>query len=93
MKNLMNKTRKIENPYATFHGNNNFVRQILRAYTTKTPEENPNASWYTCTKSDFTYGAYEGGDSYISESVNYLELVYASEEFRKQYPNLTLHLT
>jgi len=91
MKNLMNKTRTTENPYATFKMGS-FVRHILRAYTTKTPEENQRASWYTCTKSDFTYGAYEFGDSYISESVKSLELVYASEEFRKQYPNLIIHV-
>jgi len=87
MKNLMNKTRTAENPYATFE-KGSFVRQILRAYTTETPEENLHASWFTCTKSDLTYGDYEFGDSYITESTDNLELVYASPEFIKQYPKL-----
>ena len=37
MKNLMNKTRTAENPYATFQ-NGNFVSHVIRAYSTKQEE-------------------------------------------------------
>lgn len=87
MKNLMNKTRKIDNPYATFKMGN-FVSQILRAYSTKTPEDNPHVAWYTGAKSDHTYGSYEYGDTYIKEITDNLELVFASPEFIKQYPKI-----
>ena len=87
MKNLMNKTRKIENPYATFQ-KGTFVSQVLRAYTTKLPEENQHVRFYTAAKSDNTYGSYEYGDVYIKELTDNLELVYASPEFIKQYPKL-----
>ena len=88
MKNLMNKTRTAENPYATFHGNNNFVSHVIRAYSIKTPEENPHVAWFTIAKSDDSFGSYEYGDVYIKELTDNSELVYASPEFIKQYPKI-----
>ena len=92
MKNLMNKTRTAENPYATFK-KGNFVSHVIRAYgkSAIAPEENVWASWYTVAKSDLTYGAYEYGDAYIKEITDNLELVYASPEFIKQYPKLAFN--
>ena len=86
----MNKTRKIENPYATFQMGT-FVSQVLRAYTTKLPEENQHVRFYTAAKSDNTYGSYEYGDVYIKELTDNFELVYASPEFIKQYPKLAFN--
>ena len=85
MKNLMNKTRTAENPYATFQ-NGSFVSHVIRAYSTKQDEF---SRWYTGAKSDMTHGRYEEGDEYIKEITDNLELVYASPEFIEQYPKLT----
>jgi len=87
MKNLMNKTRTAENPYATFK-KGNFVSHVIRAYTTK---QEQYSRWYTVAKSDMSYGAYEYGDAYIKEITDNLELVYASPEFIKQYPKLAFN--
>jgi hypothetical protein len=84
MKNLMNKTRKIDNPYATFQ-NGSFVSHVIRAYSTKQDEF---SRWYTVAKSDMTHGRYEEGDEYIKEITDNLELVYASPEFIEQYPKI-----
>ena len=84
MKNLMNKTRTAENPYATFqHGS--FVSHVIRAYSTKQDEF---SRWYTVAKSDMSHGQYEYGDVYIKEITDNLELVFASPEFIKQYPKI-----
>tara|TARA_R110002124_G_scaffold228922_1_gene394228 strand:+ start:88 stop:438 length:351 start_codon:yes stop_codon:yes gene_type:complete len=85
MKNLMNKTRTAENPYATFE-KGSFVSHVIRAYTTKQEEF---SRWYTVAKSDMSFGQYEIGDTYIKEITDNLELVYASPEFIKQYPELS----
>ena len=85
MKNLMNKTRTAENPYATFQ-NGSLVSHVIRAYSTK---QDKFSRWYTVAKSDMTFGSYEYGDMYIKEITDNLELVYASPEFIKQYPELT----
>ena len=87
MKNLMNKTRTAGNPYATFSNQmGDFVSHVIRAYSTKQEEF---SRWYTVAKSDMTYGQYEYGDVYIKELTDNFELVYASPEFIKQYPNLS----
>lgn len=85
MKNLMNKTRTAENPYATFQ-KGSLVSHVIRAYSTK---QDAFSRWYTIAKSDMTHGQYEYGDNYIKEITDNLELVYASPEFIKQYPELS----
>jgi hypothetical protein len=85
MKNLMNKTRTADNPYATFQ-KGDFISHVIRAYSTKQEEF---SRWYTVAKSDMSYGTYEYGDVYIKELTDNLELVYASPEFIKQYPELS----
>ena len=88
-KNLMGKTRKLDDPYATFKGMSVFgdteVR-LLKAYQIPAKERgNVYARWLVAVKTDMTYGQFEYGDSYVNEVVKGLTLVDHSEEYKTQY--------
>ena len=88
-KNLMGKTRKIDNAYATFKGMGVFGEtevRLLKTYQTPAKEsENVHARWLVAIKTDMTYGQFEYGDSYTNEAVRGLTLVDYSEEYAEQY--------
>ena len=88
-KNLMGKTRNIQNPYAIFKGMGVFGHtevRLLKAYQTPDKESsNVHARWMVAVKTDATHGGYDMGDSYVNEAVRGLELVDFSDEYGKQY--------
>ena len=88
-KNLMGKTRKLDDPYATFKGMGVFGLtevQLLKAYQTPAKESsNVHARWMVAIKTDATHGGYDMGDSYVNEAVRGLTLVECSDEYAQQY--------
>ena len=88
-KNMMSKSRNTEDPYAIFKGIGPFGEtevRLLKAYQKPSLEsKNKYARWFVAVKSDFTYGSYDMGDSYVNEVVRGLELTYADDEFKENY--------
>jgi len=79
-KNLLNKTRKTEDPYMTFT-RPGWEWRVLRAYQTREKElANPFARWFLATKSPFTYRDWELGDGYAKDIVKNATLIFASPE-------------
>ena len=70
-KNPLGKSRKVENPYATFKAivrGDEFEIRILKTYKLAKNETNdPYARWFTVAKSPMTFGSWEYGDSYRKE--------------------------
>ncbi len=80
MKNLLNKTRKTEEPYLIFT-RPGWEYRVLKAYQTREKEEsNPFARWFLATKSPHTYGSWELGDGYAKDIKEHATLTYASPE-------------
>lgn len=71
-KNLMGKTRPLENPYEVWksHG---FEFRVLKKY--QADDDKPFARWFCATMSPYTYGSWEWGDAYASEIMNSAVLV------------------
>lgn len=70
MKNNCAKTRKVDNPYHIFRNKAlpNWEWRCLKKYQSPDKEkENPYARWLCAVKSPYTYGAWEYGDTYISD--------------------------
>jgi len=69
MKNLCNKTRKVDNPYevwATPDGS--WEWKVLKKYQGQVNEsKNEYARWFCGVKSPFTYGGHELGDVYVKD--------------------------
>ena len=75
-KNECNKTRKVDNPYEIWRGENGFEWRVLKKYQTPDNEaKNQYARWFCAVKSPFTYGEFEYGDVYVSEIKEMGELV------------------
>jgi len=89
LKNLLNKSRPIDDPYATFK-REGWTWNVLRAYKSSLSEtKDPYARWFVGVMSPFTHGSYELGDSYIKEILEVKPLlVYASLPFKKSYAGL-----
>ena len=87
-KNPLGKSRKVENPYATFKAGE-FEIRILKTYKLAKNETNdPYARWFTVAKSPMTFGSWEYGDNYRKEITDNFRLTYASPEFSKAYPDI-----
>lgn len=88
-KNLFGKSRSIDTPYAVYRGNGPFGRtevRVLKTYQTVDKERsNPYARWLVAVKSEFTYGSFDMGDSYIKEAIMGLTLVEATTEWKEVY--------
>ena len=96
-KNLCGKSRSKEDPYAIFKGIGPFGDTEVRLLKTyQKPEKeltNQYARWFVAVKSDFTYGSYDIGDSYINEVVRGLTLEHATDEFKENYWQHAFDLT
>jgi len=70
MKNTMNKTRKVENPYEVYRSNllPDWEWRVLKKYQNPEDEaKNEYARWFCAVKSPMTYGSWEYGDVYVRE--------------------------
>lgn len=90
-KNLLGKSRSMQDPYAIYKGDGPFgltEMRLLKTYQLpKNESTNQYARWFIAVKTDATFGSYEMGDSYIHEATHGLKLDYASPEFKEQYGN------
>jgi len=64
MKNLMGKTRTIDNPYETYTANN-WTWKVLKKY--QADDNKPFARWLCAVSSPYTHGGYDMGDVYAKE--------------------------
>ena len=79
-KNECGKTRDIKKPYEIWLGANGFEWRVLKKYQNKENEaKNPHARWMMATKSPFTFGSYEYGDTYVKEIKGNFSKVYDFE--------------
>lgn len=62
--NPMGKTRKLENPYLIVQ-NGSWEYRVLKANTANPGK--PGGSWFCAVKSEYTFGGYDMGDTYISD--------------------------
>ena len=68
VKNECGKTRKIDNPYEIWKGENGFEWRVLKKYQNPDNEaKNEYARWFCAVKSNFTYDSWEMGDVYVRE--------------------------
>jgi len=86
MKNLFGKSRKVDNPYATYKLGG-FEWRVLKTYQRKDKEDtNQYARWFTVARSPMTHGSWEYGDMYIEELMSMNpELTQATDEWRDSY--------
>ena len=68
-KNLMGKSRKVDNPYEVYMDNGGWmVWRVLKKYQTPENEaKNQYARWFCAVKSPMTMGSYDMGDTYVSD--------------------------
>ena len=85
-KNPLGKGRDVENPYATFQANG-FEYRIAKTYKlAKNEAGDQYARWNVYASSPFTHGQWEGPrDTYRTEVLENMRLVYASPEFIEAY--------
>ena len=87
----MKKFRTKEEPYAIFKNmgpfGNTEVRLLKVWQMPKTELKNQYAKWNVAVKSDYTFGSFDMGDSYLNDVVRNLDLTYAHELFKNQYWN------
>lgn len=67
-KNLMGKTRPVNDPYRVFRAGD-WEWRVLKAYSAD--ESKPFARWFCAVKSPMTFGSYDLGDVYISEVLHH----------------------
>lgn len=70
MKNTMNKTRDVNNPYEVYRSYllPNWEWRVLRKYQNPENEKNnPLARWFVAAKSPNTWGEWEYGDTYVKD--------------------------
>jgi hypothetical protein len=65
MKNTMNKTRPLDNPYEIWEHPSGWEWRVLKKW--QADDNKQYARWYCAVKSPYTYGSYEYGDTYASE--------------------------
>ena len=89
VKNLLGKSRKTDNPYAIWEGYGPFGETEVRLLKTQqipsNEAKNRCAKWLCATKTAFTHGSYDMGDSYIDAATYGLKLSWASDEYKAQY--------
>ena len=68
-KNLMNKTRPVENPYEVWKSpNGEWEWRVLKKWQKPSKEKNnPFARWFCAVKSPSTFGSWEYGATYARE--------------------------
>jgi hypothetical protein len=88
-KNLLSKARDKSNPWAVFRGQSHFGQttvKLLKTYQKPVKEIlNEHARWQVAVKSDYTFGGYDIGDSYLRDVVRGLRLTHATDEFKENY--------
>ena len=88
-KNLLGKSRPVQDPYAIYEGYGPFGNTemcLIKTYQVPANEcKNSFARWSVAVKTDMTHGSYDMGDSYIRDAIYGLTLTYASEEYKQQY--------
>ena len=88
-KNPFGKTTSKEVPYAVYRGAGPFGNTEVRVLKTyQLPEKersNEYARWLVAVTSDFTYGSFDMGDSYIKEAIAGLTLVEACDAWKQAY--------
>ena len=88
-KNLLGKSRPVQDPYAIYEGYGPFGNtemRLIKTYQVPANEcKNQYAKWMVAVKSDMTHGSYDMGDSYIREAIMGLSLTWASDMYREQY--------
>jgi len=70
MKNLRNKTRPLDNPYAVYKSYllPDWEWRVLKSW--QADDNKPYARWFCAVKSPNTYGEWEYGDTYVSDILN-----------------------
>jgi len=68
-KNLMNKTRPVENPYEIWRSpDGTWEWRVLKKWQKPSKEKNnPFSRWFCAVRSPNTYGSWEYGDTYARE--------------------------
>ena len=68
-KNLMNKTRPVENPYEIWRSpDGTWEWRVLKKWQKPSKEKNnPFSRWFCAVRSPHTYGSWEYGDTYARE--------------------------
>jgi hypothetical protein len=70
MKNLCNKTRKVEEPYEIWKTpDNSWEWRVLKKWQAE--DDKPMARWFVAVKSPFTFDTYEYGDEYVENIKKY----------------------
>ena len=76
VKNECGQTRKTDNPYEIWRGENGFEWRVLKKYQTPAKEaENRFARWFCAVRSPMTFGSWEMGDCYARDVKTYGERV------------------
>lgn len=88
VKNPFGKTRKVEEPYATYRGPEGWEWRVLKTYQRPDKEEsNMYARWLCAVKSPYTYDSFEFGDTYVHDVLASALLVDADKEWEECYVN------
>ena len=92
MANPLGKSRKVDNPYATFFVENKETGawiewRVLKTYQLPHKEqENPYGRWFVAASSPYTNGSYDMGDTYINDIIRTNpKLIQASPEWKEAY--------
>jgi len=91
--NLYGKRREVSKPYAIYKdASGTMETRVLKTYQTpdnekkRVTKDGENvARWHVATKSPFTHGSWEYGDSYIDSVIKGMSLVYGDECFTEDY--------
>jgi hypothetical protein len=79
-KNLCGRRREIENPYEIWQAGD-FEYRVLKKYKSPTAEANDQyARWLVATKSPYTFGSWEMGDTYAVDIKNNATLIYPVDD-------------
>ena len=78
-KNLMGKTRKVNQPYQVYMVGDWEHRVLKRYQSTENERKNQHARAMCAVKSPYTYGSYDMGDTYLSQ-FQHGELVYSQPD-------------
>jgi len=83
------KSRPVDKPYAIYKGvgpfGNTEVRVLKTYQSTEKEKGNTYAKWFVAVKTDWAYGSFDMGDSYVSEVVRGLDLVDCEPEWLEEY--------
>lgn len=78
-KNLCGRRRDIDTPYEVWKCGD-FEYRVLKKYKAPTAEsKDPYARWFVATKSPYTHGSWELGDTYAADIKNNATLTYSEE--------------